>query len=395
MVLGSSTAAGVGASRYEKSWVGQFVLLMQGRGFRVINSSISGSNTATSLARFDTDVAALRPDFVVLATSIVNEGFVAAPQAAWDRYVANTRDLVRKVVSIGAMPIVAGMYPADVYSDINVSLLHKLYLAEESLGTPIWDFWGSVAGTTGRWLPGMTNDGLHPSDLGHLYLFNSIPLTYFDQAYDGSSLLGGVASSVFVSPEPEDGSEIGRIDVSMDRPAMSWTIAAWIKDAGHSDWRVYLRAGSSSGEHFRLERQAGDLVIREGETVALRVPLELLLDQPIWSHIALTYQQSTSLLRLFLNGVERASVNTVSTEALTNFEFGSGCAGCAFADLVTYRSSLESDSIRQLANGIIPRRSLEFWGTPESTRGSGQQSGANHSVHYDERHLENATRIHG
>ena len=61
VILGSSTAQGVGASTYARSWAGLLTSAVAPRGWTVQNVSISGSGTAGSLARFDQDVTPLRP----------------------------------------------------------------------------------------------------------------------------------------------------------------------------------------------------------------------------------------------------------------------------------------------------------------------------------------------
>lgn len=360
VVLGSSSAAGVGASRYDLSWVGLLTSELRNRGFEVINSSISGSGTDTSLARFDVDVTPHQPDFVVLATSIFNEGFVNAPQAAWSRYVANTRELIRRTRDLGAIPIVVGMYPSDFYNTTNIALISQLYRTEETLGVPVWDFWSIVSDPAGNWLPGLTRDGLHPTDAGHGYFFNSIPLSLFDVAYYPSP--GNIDSTpgAWQTPSTEEGRELGRIDIRLDRASGSWTSAAWIQDAGANDWRVYLRLGSGQGERFRVERQGTSLVLREGESEQLHVPLSVGPDRT-WRHVAVSYQFATRRLQLYLDGASVAEFFPSQTEPVSHFEFGSGCENCSFSDLVVYRSNLDSDQIAQIMTGLIPRRSLEFW----------------------------------
>ncbi|QOY85216.1 GDSL-type esterase/lipase family protein [Paludibaculum fermentans] len=360
VVLGSSSAAGVGATRYELSWVGLLTSELRNRGFEVVNSSISGSGTSTSLARFDSDVTPQQPDFVVLATSIFNEGFVNAPQAAWSRYIANTRELIRRTRELGAIPIVVGMYPSDFYTATNIALISQLYRTEETLGVPMWDFWSIVSDPTGNWLPGLTRDGLHPTDAGHSYFFNSIPLSLFDIAYRPSQEDMESTPGSWQTPTAGEGLELGRIDIALDRASDSWTSAAWIQDAGENEWRVYLRFGSDQGERYRLERHATNLVLREGESETLLVPVTVGPGRT-WRHVAVSYQFATRSLRVYLDGLLVGQYQTAQPEPMSRFEFGSGCLNCSFSDLAVYRSNLDSDQLAQIMTGLIPRRSLEFW----------------------------------
>ncbi|MGJ5813202.1 GDSL-type esterase/lipase family protein [Paludibaculum fermentans] len=360
VILGSSSAAGLGASRYDLSWVGLLTPELHNRGFEVVNSSISGSGTSTSLARFDTDVAPHQPDFVVLATSIFNEGFVSAPQPALNRYIINTRELIRKTRELGAIPIVVGMYPSDFYNSTNISLISQLYRTEETLGVPVWDFWSIVSDQAGNWLPGLTRDGLHPTDVGHSYFFNSIPISLFDVAYSAPHVDLATVPGSWRTPQPAEGQDHGRIDIRLDRPSDSWTSAAWIQDSGVDAWQVYLRFGSDKGERFRLERHGPELVLREAEDETLRAPLTVGSERS-WHHVAVSYQFATRKLQVLLDGSVAGELQTSQVEPMSYFEYGSGCSGCSFSDLVAYRTNLDMDQVALIKSGLIPRRSLEFW----------------------------------
>ena len=76
-----------------------------------MNASIAATGTEDSLARFQRDVLPYAPDFVILATSLWNEGFAQNPNTIADQYVRNTQQLVGMVESLGALPVVVGPYP--------------------------------------------------------------------------------------------------------------------------------------------------------------------------------------------------------------------------------------------------------------------------------------------
>ncbi len=179
LILGSSTAEGYNASQYPLSWAGRLTLALRSVGIDVVNASISGTNTANSLQRFDRDVTPRQPSFVILSTSILNENFISDPSGALNRYLTNLRLLVERVRALPAVPVVITMYPSDRYGGAHIELLRQVDRRIEELGVPLLHFGANVSDEQGRWLPGMSGDGVHPTDLGHEMLFDSIPITLF------------------------------------------------------------------------------------------------------------------------------------------------------------------------------------------------------------------------
>ncbi|HWE52283.1 MAG TPA: SGNH/GDSL hydrolase family protein, partial [Bryobacteraceae bacterium] len=155
VVLGSSTAAGVGASTYQTSWVGLLTSALASKGYIVQNVSISGTNTGDSLARFDRDVTPNNPAFVVLATSIVNEPTDTAAQS----YLAKTLLLIHKVESIGAIPVVVPPYPNDGFSASMYSSIQNIYTTLGAEGVPLLDFLDAADDGQGHWVAGLSLDG--------------------------------------------------------------------------------------------------------------------------------------------------------------------------------------------------------------------------------------------
>ena len=176
VILGSSTAAGIGASHYARSWAGRLTSELQLRGYRVFNRSISGNNTRDLLARFDTDVTPLQPEFVVFASSMQNESINTDPRGAYARYTANSALLLEKARRIGASSVVIGQYANNGYSGEAVDVVQRVYEDLERQGIATWDLFGPTADPiTGKWLPGLSDDGVHPNDPGDKLIFDSDP----------------------------------------------------------------------------------------------------------------------------------------------------------------------------------------------------------------------------
>lgn len=78
-VLGSSVAAGWVTSRDAKhdmanGYAQRLGRLLGPRGFKVVNVSVPGDTTEKVLARLDKDLFPIKPDFVLIALSLENEG---------------------------------------------------------------------------------------------------------------------------------------------------------------------------------------------------------------------------------------------------------------------------------------------------------------------------------
>lgn len=88
----------------------------------IINAGVGGNTLTNMLARFDTDVAVHNPDYVVIGTG-TNESYnplsgVFDPNAI-DAFVNFFRQMINKIVAIGARPIIVGV-PALAQSDADV-----------------------------------------------------------------------------------------------------------------------------------------------------------------------------------------------------------------------------------------------------------------------------------
>lgn len=88
----------------------------------IINSGVGGNTISSMLARFDADVAAHKPDYVVVNTG-TNEAYnplsgVFEPNAV-DEFLKLYRRLIQKIIAIGARPIIIGV-PALAQTDADV-----------------------------------------------------------------------------------------------------------------------------------------------------------------------------------------------------------------------------------------------------------------------------------
>lgn len=197
VVLGSSNGAGVGASTYAAdpvspytsepatSWVGLLRAAL-GSTWTIYNRSITGSNTASSIARFWTDVAPYRPSHVILATALHNEGYDV------QAFVRGQAELVRLCRLIGAIPIVRG---PSAYNTSPATYYPRMLDARnqlDALGVLQIDALSTLDAGDGTFVSGSTyhaGDGLHCNDAGYAAIFSAIDLGMFQRSSQPAPLI--------------------------------------------------------------------------------------------------------------------------------------------------------------------------------------------------------------
>jgi hypothetical protein len=284
----------------------------------------------------------------------VNEGFETAPDAAMDRYVANTRLLMSRVRDLGAIPVNITMYPYAKYGDAHLALIGKLTRMLEEWGWPLFNFWSPVATESGRWIPFLSADGLHPLDAGHQALYDAIP----------DSAFGRLLEQDATDPQPE-ASGSGRaaetagvetaLRVSPSRALASWTIAAHLRDpALGEETRLFSVAGDVP---VRLWRRFNRLELWAGEDLVL-----VRAEPPAgWHHFALSYQSLTGRIVLAIDGEIWGEAAAPPRNKAGDVEIASACPACRVANVALYRTNLLSGELRWLASQSVLRRSLDAW----------------------------------
>ncbi len=183
-VIGSSVAWGHKAWRLA-GWAEQLGrVLHQKYGHQLINVSEVGANVSRTIARFDAVVTPERPDLVIIALSLGNEGFAHCHardrRAAQRRFESGLQQLVKMSRNIGARPILGGVYPHNDYQPEHRVLLQDTHDRMLKWDIPVLDWLAAVDDGQGRWRPGSSFDPAHPNTIGHQLMFEAIDLCAFD-----------------------------------------------------------------------------------------------------------------------------------------------------------------------------------------------------------------------
>ncbi len=183
VVIGSSVALGHKAWLF-KGWVWLLEQALQQKyGHRLVNVSEVGANVSRTIARFGSVVTPEQPDVVIIALSLGNEGLAYCPpherRAVQRRFESGLQQLVKMTRSLGARPILAGVYPNGDYSPEHDWLLKDTHNRMLDWGVTILDWLAAVDNGQGRWKEGISFDPAHPNTIGHNLMYQAIDLKLF------------------------------------------------------------------------------------------------------------------------------------------------------------------------------------------------------------------------
>ncbi|MDX2212304.1 MAG: DUF1796 family putative cysteine peptidase [Oculatellaceae cyanobacterium bins.114] len=183
VVIGSSVALGCSAWLLQ-GWAWHLGQALQQRyGHQLVNLSEIGTNVSTTIARFSQVVAPEKPDIVIIALSLGNEGLASSPpsqrRAIQQHFENGLHQLVKMTRELGARPILGGVYPNGGYLPEHYGLLRETHKCMLTWGVPVLDWLSAVDDGQGRWKPGMWIDPAHPNTLGHRQMAEAIDLSLF------------------------------------------------------------------------------------------------------------------------------------------------------------------------------------------------------------------------
>ncbi|CAK9077985.1 Lipase, partial [Durusdinium trenchii] len=169
-IVGSSVAEGYNTWR-KRGWawlLGE--ALHQTYGHRVVNVSQSGANTALTKERLKDAVAHLKPDIIIIALSLGNEGLAhclpGERRAAQHRFEQGLLDLISMALSMDAMPVLGGVYPNNDYNAETYAMLKETARTMATWDVPIFEWLPVLEDGHGRWKESLYFDHAHPNTEG-------------------------------------------------------------------------------------------------------------------------------------------------------------------------------------------------------------------------------------
>jgi lysophospholipase L1-like esterase len=184
VIVGSSVAAGCSSWKLRGwSWLLQQELHRR-FGHQVLNHAKLGANVTNIIDWFDDLVRHHRPDIVIIALSLGNEGLASVPaheyKAVQRRFESGLQKLLDMTRSIGALPMLGGVYPNGHYNKDHYAILLETHHRMMCWEVPVFNWLSALDNGQGRWKTGIAFDHAHPNTEGHRLMFAAIPLELFN-----------------------------------------------------------------------------------------------------------------------------------------------------------------------------------------------------------------------
>lgn len=183
LVIGSSVAMGCSAWLL-KGWAELLrESLAEKYGHQLINVSELGANVTTTMRRFESVVIPQKPDIVIIALSLGNEGFAYCQpyerKALQQRFESGLQRLIQMTRDIGAIPMLGSVYPHGDYSAEHNWFLYDTHNRMLTWGVPVLDWLTELNDGNGRFANGLSFDVAHPNSEGQRVMFSAINLSLF------------------------------------------------------------------------------------------------------------------------------------------------------------------------------------------------------------------------
>lgn len=183
IVFGSSVAFGEGATG-NYGWASMITDRIISNEWEVINCSVQGNRVKHLLERVYTDIVSLKPDAVIIAISLGNEGLIHPfKKYRYNRFINGIKELISIFKSNNIVPFVTNVYPNDYYKELEYKYLQDMNIELDHLDIPVINVSGAVDNLSGGWLNGMSYDSGHPNDLGHYLMSTAFSKSIFEDIH--------------------------------------------------------------------------------------------------------------------------------------------------------------------------------------------------------------------
>lgn len=314
---------------------------------------------------------------MILATSILNEGFLSRPDGALLTYLENTKKLVDKVLSRGSMPVVITMYGSALYSESRMLDLIRLNREIEALGVPVMGLYEALEGRPIGVPSSLFVDGVHPNDLGHELIADSLtPL--LTESFSGSEIqkriwLQTTNGGVF-GWRPLSADIPASVGLSIPNGSLSWTFATLLYPQplvgfGSANWGAELKIVTDS-EQILVQATR----VASGDSLDLEVKLDGAVSTRLGSFsTSIPYGEPLKLVVRYSKFARKLEVDVASSRnsieldgvpeigAAKNLIFSLSGSDVALLELASHRIRLSDENVDLLDSSLLSAASLESW----------------------------------
>ena len=374
VVLGSSVAAGTGASPLSQAWAYRLQNLLENQapivpgshvGWQVDNASVGGDNTQRVLNRFQTDVATAHTDanMVVIALSLANEGLQGAtdPQAVYDSFKSGVTQIISNCRAEGFYPIISLAYPNGAYTANEYAYVKRMNLLLNTWDLPSINSLGAIDDGAGHWAVGNFYDGGHPNSLGHGEMFSAIVPSLFDAIAAGKTGQPQWLGTRGYLRLQRDAAETSPIRFVPVQSMQSFTLSlrARSTDVGT------IAAVGAGPNRVTLEMRDTSLVYIGPTGTESSIVMDA--NDGAWHDIALSHRHASGQSLVFVDGLLQATVSDQYVPDSFTVGGAAGAAGRALApqqadyqDVAIYRAAWTPEEALAQSSGALQQASLEI-----------------------------------
>ena len=377
VVLGSSVAAGTGASPQSNGWAYRLEALLEQppaeipdsrAAWTVFNASIGGDTTSKVLNRFNNDVAIPRAgaDIVMIGLSLANEGLVGSsnPQPVFDSFKNGLTEIISRCRAEGFYPVITLCYPQNQYNSQQYAFVRKMNVLINSWDVPSVNFLGAIDDGNGHWVPGYSADDGHPNSQGHLELYSSIVPTFFDAVIAGKTDIPSWDGTTGYLRLQQDAGSPSPLTFTPGHDYRSLTLSYRLRTTGTGS----IAAIESGTTGATMEIREGSLVYISPTGVETTIPTTL--NDGRWHDLAISHRKPSSQTLLFVDGQLMATVSgSLTAETFVVGGPGSTAGRAAapleadFQDVAIYRAAWTEDEALAQSSGALQQASLDVLAT--------------------------------
>ncbi len=356
VILGSSVAAGWVTSYQEKydmqnGYAYRLARMLKPKGWEVVNISIPGFDTKSTIERFVEDVLPLDPGYVFIGLSMSNEGLETEdPDSVFNSYRSGIKELVGLCSKNNILPVMGLCYSNDNYTEGQYAYLKKMNLLINSWDVASVNLLGVLDDGHGHFPEGYTFDPNHPDDRGHEEMFYAFVPDMFDALNAGKSLPSPELLNTEIG-EMMNGSEFNQIYYVPDEVMHSFTVFFHFRSS-HASTIISIQ--ESKGKNTLSISKDGFLIYKGKKK---EVSSEVMMIDREYYTLTFTHQFLTKESRIYLDGKMILTLEEQLEPVL--FTFGDDSNTNELGQLLIYRGALNQEEIDMLLDGKLYQSSLE------------------------------------
>ncbi len=357
VILGSSMAAGWVTSYQEKydmqnGYAYRLARYLEPEGWEVVNISIPGFDTKSTIERFESDVLPLDPGYVFIGLSMSNEGLETKdPDSVFSSYRSGILDLISLCKKNNIEPVVGLCYSNDNYTELQYQYLKRMNRLISSWEVPCVNLLGVLDDGHGHFPAGYTFDPNHPDDRGHEEMFYAFVPDMFDALTAGKDL------------PPSD--LLNTKMLAMTKGSKHNKISYVPVDVMHSFTVFFHFRSNYASNIFSILKSKGTNTLGIGKDGSIEykgnhkmISSEVKINDKQYYSLAFTHQFLTKETKIYLDGKMIFEGEEQLEPVL--FTIGDDDSDTQLGQLLIYRGALNQDEIDMLLDGSLIQSSLEI-----------------------------------